>query len=122
MCGKRSMDLVVDIYDLSRAFPRSELYGLTAQTRTAALSIPSNIAEGNGRLYRREYAHHVSIARGSVSELSTCLELAQRLDYLTPAVVRPRLERAEDLSRMSLMLMRALYRPRSRSAEPGDGR
>jgi four helix bundle protein len=108
---KRSMDLVVDVYTITREFPRSELYGLTDQVRRAAASIPSNIAEGNGRFYRREYAHHVSIARGSVSELSTCLEIAQRLGYVTPGQVAPLLKQAEDISRMLLMLMRALERP-----------
>jgi four helix bundle protein len=82
---QRSMDLVVEVYRITRAFPRSELYGLTDQTRRAAASVPANIAEGNGRLFRKEYAHHVSIARGSIAELSTCLEIAQRLEYVSPA-------------------------------------
>ena len=105
---KRSMGLVVDVYTITRDFPRSELYGLTNQIRRAASSVPSNIAEGNGRLYRKEYAHHVSIARGSISELSTYLEIAQRLGHVTPAQVAPLLKQAEDISRMLLMLMRAL--------------
>jgi four helix bundle protein len=108
---KRGMDLVVDVYRLTRAFPRSELYGLTDQARRAASSVPANVAEGNGRLYRKEYAHHVSIARGSVAELSTCLEIAQRLGYVSPAVVAPLLKLADDVSRMLLMLARALERP-----------
>ena len=107
----RSMDLVVDVYELTRAFPKSELYGITAQMRGAATSVPSNIAEGNGRLYRREYAHHVSVARGSVSELSTCLEIAQRLGYVSSDLAASLLQRAEDISRMLLMLMRALDKP-----------
>ena len=108
---KRSMDLMVDVYALTREFPRSELYGLTDQIRRAASSIPANIAEGNGRVYRKEYAHHVSIARGSISELSTCLEIAQRLGYVTAVQVAPLLKRAEDISRMLLMLIRALEKP-----------
>jgi four helix bundle protein len=62
---KRSMDLVVDVYELTRTLPASELYGLASQMRRAAAAVASNIAEGNGRLYRKEYAHHVSMARGS---------------------------------------------------------
>ena len=108
---QKSMDLVVDVYKLTREFPRHELYGLSDQTRRAASSVPSNIAEGNGRMYRREYAHHVSIARGSVAELSTYLEIGQRLDYVSPDVVGPRLQRADEISRMLLMLMRALDKP-----------
>ena len=112
---KRSMDLVVDVYRLTREFPRSELYGLTDQTRRAASSVPANIAEGNGRLYRKEYAHHVSIARGSIAELSTCLEIAQRLGYVSAALVEPLLKLADDVSRMLLMLMHALERPLCRA-------
>ena len=108
---KHSMDLVIAVYTLTREFPRSEFYGLTDQLRRAASSVPSNIAEGNGRLYRKEYAHHVSIARGSISELSTYLEVAQRLGYVTRTQVAPLLKQAEDISRMLLMLMRALERP-----------
>ena len=108
---KRSMDLVTDVYRLTQNFPRSKLYGLTDQTRRAAASVPTNIAEGNGRLYRKEYGHHVSIARGSVAELSTCLEIALRLGYASPALVAPLLKLADDISRMLLMLMRALERP-----------
>ena len=112
---QRSMDLVVEVYRITRAFPQSELYGLTAQMRRAAASVPANIAEGNGRLFRKEYAHHVSIARGSIAELSTCLEIAQRLGYVSPALVSDLFKLADDISRMLLMLMRALDKP-ARSA------
>ena len=105
------MDLVVEVYALTRGFPPDERYGLTSQTRRAALSVPANIAEGNGRSYRREYVHHVSITRGSLSELMTCLEIAQRLGYISPDVFRPLVVRLEEVSRMLLMLMRALNRP-----------
>jgi len=108
---KRSMDLVVDVYELSRALPASERYGLASQLRRAAASVAANIAEGNGRLHRKEFAHHVSIARGSISELITCLEIAQRLGYLSAALVAPVLQQADIISRMLLMLLRALERP-----------
>jgi four helix bundle protein len=107
----KAMDLVVEVYALTRGFPSDERYGLTSQMRRAALSVASNIAEGNGRSYRREYAHHVSIARGSLSELMTCLEIAQRLGYISRDVFRPLAVRLEEVSRMRLMLMRALNRP-----------
>ena len=112
---RRSMELVVDVYALTREFPRYELYGLTDQIRRAASSVPANIAEGNGRLYRGEYAYHVSIARGSIEELATLLEIAERLGYATADRVATLLKEARDISRMLLMLMRALRRP-SRSA------
>ena len=81
------------------------------QISRAALSVPSNIAEGNGRMHRKEYAHHVSIARGSVSELITGLEIVQRLGYLSGALVAPVLQQADIISRMLLKLLRALERP-----------
>ena len=108
---KRSMDLVVDVYAVTRTLPRSEIYGLASQMRRAAVSIAANIAEGNGRMHRKEYAHHVSIARGSISELITCLEIAQRLGYLSAALIAPVLQQADIISRMLLMLLRALERP-----------
>ena len=79
------MDLVVDVYALTRVYPLDERFALTSQTRRAAVSIAANIAEGRARESTREYAHHVSIARGSVAELETELLLAERLRYAPPA-------------------------------------
>ena len=77
-----SMELAEDIYNVLKAFPREELYGLSDQLRRAAVSIPSNIAEGFGRDSNNDFAHFISIAKGSLFELSTQLELASRLGYL----------------------------------------
>ncbi len=76
-----SMDLVESIYRLSEAFPATERFGLTAQLRRAAVSIPANIAEGAARRSTPEYLRFLSIARGSLSEASTHLQIARRLDY-----------------------------------------
>ncbi|MCW0393919.1 hypothetical protein NB696_000403 [Xanthomonas sacchari] len=76
-----SMDLVENIYRLSEAFPATERFGLTAQLRRAAVSIPANIAEGAARRSTPEYLRFLSIARGSLSEASTHLQIARRLDY-----------------------------------------
>ena len=108
----KSMDLVVEVYHLTRGFPVEERYGLTSQIRRAAASIPTNIAEGNARLSQREYAYFVSVARGSVSELATLLELADPLGYVDSDVATAARTRAEDISRMLLMLVRALRRAR----------
>jgi four helix bundle protein len=76
---QKSMQLTVIIYGLTKAFPRDELYGLTSQIRRAAVSLPSNIAEGHGRLGTSEYRQFLGIARASNFELQTQLELARRL-------------------------------------------
>lgn len=76
-----AIDLGLKCYEVSRLFPREERYGLTAQLRSAAVSIAANIAEGNGRLTRGEYLNQLSAARGSVREVDTHLEFALRLEY-----------------------------------------
>jgi four helix bundle protein len=78
-----AMDLVERCYRITEPFPRSELYGLTGQIRRAAVSIPSNIAEGHCRRSTKAYVNHVSIALGSHGELETCIELARRLGFLS---------------------------------------
>jgi four helix bundle protein len=75
------MDLVEEIYRLTRQFPNEELYGLTSQLRRSAVSVPSNIAEGHCRNGRREYVHHLSIALGSLGEVETQILIARRLGY-----------------------------------------
>ncbi len=76
---QRSMELTVLIYKLTASFPREEVYGLTSQLRRCAVSIPSNIAEGQGRLNTREFKQFLGIARGSNCELQTQLEITRRL-------------------------------------------
>ena len=76
-----AIDLVEQIYLLTREFPKHEIYGLASQMQRAAVSIPSNIAEGQTRGYTREYVHHLSIACSSLAELETQLEIALRLKY-----------------------------------------
>ena len=78
-----SMELAEDIYKALKSFPREELYGLADQIRRAAVSVPSNIAEGFGRDSNADFAHFISIAKGSLFEVSTQLELASRLGYLS---------------------------------------
>jgi four helix bundle protein len=79
---KLSRTLVTDIYKLTKSFPKEEVFGLTAQIRRSAVSIPSNIAEGAARTGTKEFAQFLSIARGSASELDTQLLIAADLGYI----------------------------------------
>jgi four helix bundle protein len=79
---KTAMDLVIDIYDAAKSLPSDERYGLAAQMKRAASSIPSNIAEGAGRETRREKRSFLLNARGSLCELATQIEICRRLNYL----------------------------------------
>jgi len=78
---QRAMQLTVSIYRLTQGFPREEMYGLTSQIRRSAVSVPSNIAEGHGRLNTGEYRQFLGIARGSNFELQTQLEIARALEF-----------------------------------------
>lgn len=90
---QRSMDLVIEVYHLTGNFPKEELYGLTSQMRRAAISIPSNIAEGKLRGYTKEAKHFFLIAYGSGGELETQIELAKRL----PKTLYLKYEKAEKI-------------------------
>jgi four helix bundle protein len=92
------MDLVIDVYRTTDRFPRQELYSLTDQIRRAAISIPSNIAEGAARQTKKEFSNYLHMAQGSLSELDTQLELARRLEYLddkTWRILDQRMERID---------------------------
>jgi four helix bundle protein len=82
---QQAMDLATQVYRLTEGFPKHELYGLTGQIRRAAISIPSNIAEGKGRRTDRDFSGFLFRARGSLLELETQISLAQRLEYLKEA-------------------------------------
>lgn len=79
---QKSMGLVAMVYQVTKTFPKEELYGLTNQLRRAAVSIPSNIAEGQARNSTAEFRNFLSIARGSLAEVETQLLIAERLNYL----------------------------------------
>jgi four helix bundle protein len=107
-----SMDLVVEGYRITESFPTRELYGLVTQVRRAAVSIPSNIAEGYGRYHRGDYVRHLSIANGSLKELETQIFIANRLGMVDTAGLEQLLTRTEQVGRMLGSLIRALKRQR----------
>ena len=91
---QRSMQLTAAVYRLTKGFPREEVYGLASQIRRSAVSIPSNIAEGQGRLGTGEFRQFLGVARGSNCELQTQLEIASVLGYCDVKMI----EEAEGLS------------------------
>lgn len=97
---QKSMDLAAQIYALTSEFPKTEEYRLTSQMTRAAISIPANIAEGNARGSRKDYARFFAIARGSTAELSTFLMLAIRIKLGDQDNVRPALGLCEEIGRM----------------------
>ena len=103
-----AMDLVIESYRLGDLLPTRERFGLVSQLRRAATSVPSNIAEGNGRVHRGEYLHHLSIARGSLNELRTLVTVAERLRYIPASELTQFAELCDFVSRMLTRLRRSL--------------
>ena len=103
-----AMDLAEDVCRLTRGFPSEERFGLARQLSSAAVSVPSNIAEGYGRRHRREYLHHLSIARGSLMEAETQLTLAVRLGYLNRDDVLQAWDTAQRTGKMLHRLIQSL--------------
>ena len=101
---QKAMQFMQDVYLLVKKFPADERYALSDQVRRAVVSIPSNIAEGAGRASNKDYAHFISIARGSLFETMTQLEGAERLNYIVvPATL---IELATEISRMLTAMMK----------------
>jgi four helix bundle protein len=97
---QKAMDLVEAIYRATVEFPREEIYGLTAQVRRAAVSIASNIAEGQGRNTTRDFLHFLSIAQGSVKEVETQVLIAERLAYVTKQCGSRLVEQTTEVGRL----------------------
>lgn len=97
---QKAMDLVELVYRTTDGFPQREIYGLTAQVRRAAISIPSNIAEGQGRYSTRDFLHFLSIARGSLKEVETQVLIAERLGYVDQRMRSNLLELTTEVSRL----------------------
>ncbi len=105
---QKAMDLVVQTYCVTRGWPRDELYGLTNQVRRASVSVPANIAEGQGRSSTKEFLHHLSIAHGSLREVETHLLISQRLGYTDEPACNVVLGQASEVGRILQGLMKSL--------------
>ena|SRR5215510_7644289 len=108
----QAMGLAKGSYALTKNFPRDERYGLTVQIRRAAISVPANIAEGNGRRTRKDYVSFLRIAQGSLRELETYLLLVVEVNLATREATEPLLLQLESVARLLNRLIRALEVPR----------
>ena len=108
---QKAVDLSAEVYTLTRRFPVEERFGLTAQPRDAAVSVSSNIAEGNGRGSRKDYARILMNAKGSLNEVYSLLAVAQRLEIITAREAAPIEALVEAIGRMLMALRSSLIRP-----------
>ena len=102
------MEFVKDVHRATEPFPKSEIYGLISQMRRAAVSIPSNLAEGAARKGPKEFKQLLNIAQGSISELDTQIELAFRLEYIDEKTYSDLIEKLGIISKMLFGLSRSL--------------
>jgi four helix bundle protein len=110
---QKAIDLCELIYRASAAFPQHELYGLTSQIRRGAVSVPSNIAEGAGRITNGEFLQAVGYARGSLLEIETQLIIANRLGYLSPTEMDTLFRATTEVGKLANGLLRSLKHPHS---------
>ena len=111
---QKAMDLVCLIYNVTKSFPKEEIYGLTSQLRRAAVSVPSNIAEGQARQSTPEFKHFLTISRGSLAEIETQLLIASRLNYLQESQLRAIMSLHTEISKMLPALISKLSTPKEK--------
>ena len=102
---QKAMTLVTEVYRATASFPKDELFALTSQLRRAAVSVPSNIAEGQGRLSKREFHYFLGLARGSLMEVETQVQIASNLGYLKAETVSDLLSISAEVGRVLNGLM-----------------
>jgi len=109
---QKAMDFVAEVYRVTRTFPKEEMYGVTSQLRRAAVSIPSNIAEGQGRQTTGEFRQFLGHARGSLLETETQILLSERLEYLGHKETESLIAQAAEVGRILNGLMNSLEKSR----------
>jgi len=105
---QKAVDLVPEIYSITKEFPRDEVYGLTSQLRRSAVSVPSNIAEGQGRATKGEFIQFLCHARGSLFELETQIVIAEKLGYITADIESQVASKITDVARILNGLLTSL--------------
>ena len=105
---QKSMRLVTETYLVTESFPKSEMFGLTSQLRRAVISVPSNIAEGQGRDSTKEFLHHLSIAYGSLMEVETQIQIAVNLSYIQQSEADKLADKCAEVGRLLNGLLRSL--------------
>jgi four helix bundle protein len=115
---QEAMNLAEMVYTETRKYPKEEMYGLTSQTRRAAVSIPANIAEGYGRANRKEYLHFLSIASGSLAELETHLLLAARIKFINGQEMEVFQNQLNSVGRLLNALRKSLATPQTPNPKP----
>lgn len=105
---QKAVDLSVKVYEITRNFPKDEVYGLTSQMRRSSISIASNIAEGSGRNSKKEFKQFLSIAYGSCSELETQMIISERNGFLTKETLNSIQEDILEIQKMNWALKRSL--------------
>jgi four helix bundle protein len=108
---QKAMTLVTNIYLLTKSFPKEEIYSLTNQMRRAAVSIPSNIAEGKAKRSKKDYVNFLCTARGSAAELETQLIISQNLAYASAEQIDPLVDDINEIGRMLSGLIAKLENP-----------
>lgn len=105
---KRGVDLVEEVYAVTKTFPKEEIYGLASQMRRSAVSVPSNIAEGFTRFHNKEYKHFLYVSLGSGAELTTQIIISARLKYIEDSKADALVHNIEEISKMTMGLIKKL--------------
>ena len=107
---QKSMNVVQQVYFHTKKYPRGELFGITAQTRRCAISIPCNIAEGYGRRSTRDYLRFLNISMGSLYELTTLLDIAKSLNFISETSFTEVNDQVREIERMLSSLIKKIQK------------